>query len=179
VTLVVGLDLSLTSTGVCVATPDGIVTDTVTSKGTKADTWTQRGERLRALRREITRHVGDPTLVVVEAPSYGSTGGSAHDRGGLWWLIVSTLQAREIPVGIVTPKCRAKYATGNGNADKLAVAVAASKRFPHLEIPTHDEADALWLAAMGMAHLGAPLVELPKTHLDALKAVAWPVGVSE
>ncbi len=33
----------------------------------------------------------------------------------------------------------------------------------------NDEADALWACAMGHAHLGQPLLELPKAHLDALR----------
>ena len=75
----------------------------------------------------------------------------------------------------VPPSCRAKYATGKGNAGKDEVLLAASRRYPHAPIVGNDDADAVVLAAIGARLLGEPVEDsLPKTHLDALAKLTLP-----
>lgn len=166
---IVGLDISLTATGV--ATTMG--TTTVPTKGRRADDLTTRHHRYRTICRAVFGLVGAPDLAVVEGPSYHSTGGSMWDRGGLWWLIVDGLLDREIPVAIVPPTCRAKYATGKGNAGKAAVMRAVQQ---HLgAIPEDDnQADALTLRAMGHDWAGQPLAAVPSLNRTALLSCQWP-----
>jgi crossover junction endodeoxyribonuclease RuvC len=183
---VIGLDLSLTSTGVAVATQDGAVTDRITSKPVPNATLEDRDVRLYAIQRRVMEYVtGDVDLVVVEGPSYGSTTGHQHDRAGLWWLVVRSLfrQSSTFHVVEVPPSSRMKYATGRGNASKDDVLSAAIRRYPHVDVNGNDEADALVLAAMGARWLGHPLEGqyhgtaapfLPQTHLAAMDAVHWP-----
>jgi hypothetical protein len=100
-------------------------------------------------------------------------GGSAWDRGGLWWLIVDGLLDRDIPVAVCPPQCRAKYATGSGAARKQAVMDWAAARYG-VTLRRDDEADALILRAMGLHRLGYPLAPVPDRHAGALDGVAWP-----
>jgi hypothetical protein len=117
----IGLDLSLTGTGVA------------SSRG-----WTRvlhppakaRGHvRLDWIRDNVLEHVGsvDEHLVVVEGPSYGNQGAGRqsghHERAGLWWLITHALWKRGIDYAVASPAGRAKYATGKGNAAKADVAM--------------------------------------------------------
>jgi crossover junction endodeoxyribonuclease RuvC len=184
---VIGLDLSLTSTGVAVATQDGAVTDRITSKPVPNATLEDRDVRLYAIERRVMEYVtGDVDLVVVEGPSYGSTTGHQHDRAGLWWLVVDALFRRGQRVVEVPPSSRMKYATGRGNASKDDVLSAVIRRYPHVDVNGNDEADALILAAMGARHLERPLepgpylsAALPKQGMSkaclvAMGAVHWP-----
>lgn len=166
---IIGLDLSLTGTGIATRTH----TYLVKSSGHKGDTLSQRAHRLAQLRDVILDATSAADMVVIEAPSFGSAMGSMHDRSGLWWLIVDALLTR-IPVAEVAPTCRAKYATGKGNASKEDVLSAVIRRFPAFTSSNNNEADALVLCAMGYDLIGDPIVEMPAAHRVALTAVAWP-----
>lgn len=166
---VAGLDISLTGTGI--ATLGG--TTRVPTTGRRRDTIAQRNTRMRHITDTVLTEVGTVDLACVEGPSHHSVGGSVWDRGGLWWLIVSALCARDIPVAVIPPTSRAKYATGKGNARKTAVLEAAQHRYGAI-LPTDDEADALILRAMGLHHLGQPLAEVPDGHRAALAGCQWP-----
>jgi crossover junction endodeoxyribonuclease RuvC len=185
---VIGLDLSLTSTGVAtILTGDGRVHCTVrriTSKGRQGASLPERYKRLNQLEHAVWAAVQDahktdpdqPPLVVVEAPSFGSQNGHMHDRSGLWWLVVAQV-ARWYDLAEVAPGSLKKYATGKGNAGKDAVLAAVIRRYPAIDVTGNDEADALVLAAMGARHLGHPVEEsLPPAHLAAMGAVKWPIG---
>lgn len=170
---VVGLDLSLTSSGI--ATPDGLFR--LPSKGKADDDLETRCRRIASAASSVLFHVTqvDPDLVVIEAPSLGqSRQRGTHDRSWFWGMVVHDLFAEGIPTAEVPPAARAKYATGKGNASKDAVLAAAVKRFAEHDVTGNDIADALVLMAMGADHLGSPLVEMPAAHRAALDAVRWP-----
>lgn len=168
--LVIGLDLSLASTGMS----NGERTWTVRSRGSKNDSLYQRDERLRLLRAEIISHCLEARLVVVEGPSYGSANGHQHDRSGLFWMVVRALRHRGIGVAEAAPSVVKKYATGSGAASKGAVIEASVQRFPEVAIGGDDNrADALWLHAMGVDHMTGEAV-VPASHRIVLRKVGWP-----
>lgn len=161
---VIGLDLSLTSTGI--ASSLGWV-DRIRPAGAGM-------QRLRFIRDAILGYVVAPTdLVVVEGPSYGSVGARQHERAGLWWHVMETIDRHDLRWVQVAPAALKRYATGSGNAGKDAVLTAAVRRFPAIEVTGNDEADALWLAAIGAELLGEPMVELPAAQrfvVDKIRA---------
>ncbi|MFE6634716.1 hypothetical protein ACFVFT_14735 [Streptomyces tendae] len=166
---VAGLDISLTGTGI--ATLGG--TTLIPSTGRRKDTIVQRRTRLKGITDQVLTAVGVVDLAVIEGPSHHSVGGSVWDRGGLWWLIVDGLCARDIPVAVMPPMSRAKYATGNGGSRKAAVMEAAQRRYGAI-LDNDNEADALVLRAAGLDWLGTPLAEVPDGHRAALAGVQWP-----
>ena len=174
---VVGLDLSLTSTGIAAYRPEhGYSTTRVHSTGKKSDTWAQRRDRLAILVGEIATTVDCfRSLILVEAPSYASAGAGTHDRSGLWWWVYNALHEMNCTIIPVAPSQRMKYATGVGGgpkASKDAVLAAAVKRYPDIDITGNDVADAVLLMAIGMRLLGQPIeTSLPQTHLDALTKI--------
>ena len=184
--VVAGLDLSLTSTGVALAQIDWVGSTSVTrpwatrvrSTGTAGASLADRWGRLDGLVQEVIERLYAstiPDLVVVEGPSYGQARqGGQHDRAGLWWLLMQELHLRHIPAVEVPPACRAKYATGRGNAAKDEVLAAVIRRYPGFEIAGNDVADAVILAAMGCRALGWPIESLPIPHLTAMEKVRWP-----
>lgn len=176
---VLGLDLSLTGTGICRLGGDG-----VELLRTVRCAKLTRHERLAWILGAIQTAQRDQhlDLVVVEGPSYGSQGGQQghHERAGLWWLVTQGLHARGRSYAVVAPKARAKYATGNGNDGKKAVLDAVRERYGHLT-PVHNdnEADALVLAHMGIDKLGGRLVDVPQLNRAALDRADWPFMVSD
>lgn len=169
---VIGIDPSLTATGVADAT-GGL--HTIVSKpdgGTVAD----RARRLATIWAHLRPlRLDGAHLVVIEGPAFSRQGqAGVHLRAGLWWHIVTRLHAVGVPVAEVAPTALKKYATGKGNADKSDMRLALYKR-AGLDVSSDDEVDAWWLRQMGLVHLGDPdAVPLPQTHLAALDKVVWP-----
>ncbi|QXT62730.1 hypothetical protein [Tessaracoccus palaemonis] len=176
---IVGLDLSLTATGVAIIDDGQVNVATIRSAGRKGDSLLQRSDRLGWLAREIGGRAHSADLVVVEQPAYAAVTGHHHDRSGLWWLVIDYLSYdNSIPVAEVAPGTLKKFVSGRGNAGKDEMLLAAAHRFARLAtLSTNDEADALGLALMGAEQLGVGLVDLPAKHREALKAVRWPEAV--
>ncbi|MFD7068513.1 hypothetical protein ACFV97_14960 [Streptomyces sp. NPDC059913] len=168
--IVRGLDLSLTGAGVAGAG----WAQTLGSKGKRTDTYAMRRTRLHRLADRIVEAVAPCDLAVVEGPSYGSKGAGTWDRAGLWWLVVDRLAALDIPVAVVTPTARAKYATGNGRAGKQAVVEAVGPRYG-VALRDDNQADAYALLAMGHDWLDEPLAPVPAKNRQALAHVEWPL----
>lgn len=166
---VAGLDVSLT--GTAIATIGGTVR--IPTKGKRKDSLAVRHQRLQSIARQTLEAVGAVDLAVIEGPSYHSVGGSAWDRGGLWWLIIDGLLDREIPTAVMPPMCRAKYATGSGGARKDHVIAAVEKTYG-ITVGSDDEADAIALRAAGLDWAGHALVVLPDSHRGALLGCEWP-----
>lgn len=178
VKVVVGVDLSLTATGLAAVTSDGTYeTTTVKSSGKRGDSLAQRADRID----DIVFHVNDftthwrPDLVVLEGPSIMSKGGSNWDRAWLWGMVVdSWLQAG---VAVVPPTVLKKWAAGKGNADKAAVALGIARLWPEFECDSDNEADALGLASMGSQRLGFGVVKERAHHAECLAKAEWPAGL--
>lgn len=183
---VVGIDLSLQSTGLADSHGNTLRSVTKPTNGLPAEL-----ARLRLIVGVVSQfvdlHHSDDTysladLVVIEGPSFASTGGMQHTRGGLWWMTVDAVSRmgdgmlpQSLPTLVVTPSQRMMYATGKGQASKDLVLAAAIKRYGDLfDITSNDTADAVILVAIGMRMLGHPIDDLPKTHLRALTKLALP-----
>lgn len=174
---VIGIDLSLTATGIS----DGTRTWLVKSKGAKTATLLERYHRLGRIHGTLLDGLPQqPALAVVEGPSFGQQRqGGQHDRAGLWWYIVSSLLDLGVSVAEIPPASLKTYATGKGNGSKDEVLAAVVRRYPDVEVTDNNTADALVLAAMGLRHLGHPIDDLPLTHLRAMSKVAWPTLANE
>lgn len=171
----VGLDLSLTSTGVAVLRNGTATVRRITSTPRKNATTDDTAARLDTLVAAIIGAIpaSDATLVAVEGPSFGSTGGAQHERGGLWWLTRHALRVEGLDVVVVPPTVVKKYATGKGNAPKDQVLAAVVRRYPDVDVTGNDEADALVLAAIRARNAGYPFeTSLPQAQADAAKSVS-------
>ena len=163
---VMGLDLSLTSTGVSC---DG-KTSAITAKSKGA----QRLYDIRAvLRAELAanHHPG----VVIEGYSFASRNSQAHSIGELGGVVRLLLHDLGIPYVEVPPTVRAKFATGKGNAGKHEVVSAVSARTGIVwdGAGGNDRCDAYILEEMGRAVLGRERHDWPATNLTALEKIDW------
>lgn len=176
----VGLDLSLTMTGVAKRSSDGsYATDRI--KGIDAKRYGEL-RRLRSISSRITEvidaNTDDLKLIVLEAPSLGhgrQMAGKFHERAGLWWMVVSQIMdILRVPIATVPPATLKMFATGSGRAEKsdmMGAAVAVWEDF----YGDDNQCDALWLAEMGMCHLGeSPLLaKLTAKQRKALNSATW------
>jgi Holliday junction resolvasome RuvABC endonuclease subunit len=160
---IVGLDLSLTATGVA----DDQGAREVRSNGLRGV------ERLERLWRAVIAECSHADLVVIEDYAYRAGDAHAHELGELGGVVRVALHARRIRQVAVPPASLKKYGTGRGNAKKEQMLAEAIRRLGYTG-SSHNEADAAWLRAMALDQYGEPLVELPKSHRDALTGVRWP-----
>lgn len=156
---VVGLDLSMTATGVC----DGDGARTIKPASKDGD------RRLVQIVAEIRPVVYGADLVVIEdlpvnAKSAGITG-MVH--GAVRHMLLSGGRYVTLP-----PATLKKFATGRGNAGKPEMAVALFKR-AGLELADDNQVDAAWLRFAGLTMLGVQSrpFPLPAAQVAALPAL--------
>jgi len=165
---VVGLDLSITATGIADANGN---TSTVGGPASDGD------RRILIISTETRIATDDADVVVIEdlavhGPGNGMAAAQVMGAVKNWLLI------RHVPYALAPPSTVKKYATGRGNATKADMAVALYKRCG-LELPNDNEVDAYWLRLMGLDWLGHPAVDLPATHRHAVNGVTWPTPTED
>lgn len=173
---VIGLDLSLTSTGVCL--PDGTSYRIKTRSGDGDRRFLVIRGRIRAALAEHRPHLA----VVEDLPRHAKGAGIVAKVHG---FTVCELLDAGVPYAYVVPATLKKYATDNGNADKRRMAdaayLAAGAEFPgdlNARGEGGDMCDAWWLRAAGHDGLGQPLFGMPQAQRDCLRKVEWPAGVA-
>lgn len=171
---IMGLDLSITCTGVCF--PDES-TAAIKPRGTGDTRLLYVEERM-----VLALRSGRPDLAVIEDDPGIFHGSAAKAIPMVHAVVRLTLMRAGIPYVLVNQTTLKMYATGYGRADKDSMALAAltrgGRRFPGDK--GGDQCDAWWLRAAGHAAYGKPVVMMPPAHTDALRLVEWPrVGTSE
>jgi Holliday junction resolvasome RuvABC endonuclease subunit len=162
---VVGLDLSMTATGVVDATGKA-TTIKPTQKGD------ERLVYIAALTAVASR---DANLVAIEdLPTHAHSAGITGMVHGAARLVLLNQGIRYV---LITPATLKKYATGRGNAGKPEMAVALFKR-AGLELADDNQVDAWWLRAAGHELLGEPLIPMPSLQVAALDKVRAAMAVA-
>ena len=175
--LVVGLDLSITATGIAWA--DGVTSTT----GGPAKVGDHRLVNITHAVRAACNISDDlaqrgPDLVVIEDLASGHSKGVGLAAAQVMGAVKVELLRAEDPYVLVSPATLKKFATGKGNATKPEMAVALYKR-TGLELANDNEVDAAWLRFAGLHALGHPQFDLPQAHVDALAVVEWPTTTRE
>lgn len=170
--IVVGIDPSLTGTGIIVLRNGELGKALTTKNEPKLGTI----ERVRRIYEQINNvienlstcyvnaYIGDkrmirwepPSLIVIEGFSYGSKGRGVFDIAYLGWRIREELERYrtedDIPWLEVSPSQVKQFATGKGNANKEIVLQQVYKRWG-VELTNNNQADAYVLAQIGRAYL--------------------------
>jgi crossover junction endodeoxyribonuclease RuvC len=149
---IIGLDLSLTGTGIVVLRDSRIVyQELVTTKPGTTDM-----QRIITIMNQITEvlttYAGPDCLVVIEGPSYGSNTSSIHTLGKLAGVVELSLVLRNITYLIVPPTSLKKLITGKGNAKKEQMLLQIYKKYG-IEFHDNNLADAFALCKWGEATL--------------------------
>lgn len=160
---ILGLDLSITATGVC--RPDRT---TYTVKTKAAD----RDARITVIRDRIAEELWDVDLVVLEDFPARLQAAAAKAIGITHGSVRQVLLDFGVPYVVVPPSSLKFYATGSGNADKAAMILAAYKR-GGIEFKDDNQCDAWWLHLAGKDRTGDPLFPLPQAQRDCLGKLDW------
>lgn len=161
-----GLDLSLTSTGYSINQVTGIIS-----------TPTKGPERLTRISNEIIDIIMSTPVeaVIIEGYSFSSRNSQAHSIGELGGVVRMLLWQRGVPYVEVPPTCRAKFATGKGNASKNEVisSISAKTNIVWSGAGADDRCDAWILEQMGKCFLNISDYDWPKQNLEAMDKVDW------
>ena len=165
-TCVVGLDTSITGTGIAVvrtsiAGEALAYTDVVRSTGRSSDPLPVRSRRMLTMRNRIMAGLpdGHVDLLVIEGLSFGHNQPGQDRLHHLWWLVIGALgQSRpDTHITVVPPSTAKKAVTDKGNADKRTMRAAVERWWPQTGIDDDNAADALALASLGAVHMRVPV----------------------
>jgi hypothetical protein len=101
----------------------------------------------------------------------------AFSIGELGGVVRTVLYKMNIPFIEIPPTCRAKFATGRGNASKNEVvsSISAKTGITFRNPGADDQCDAWILLEMAKTYLGTSLIDWPKVNLSALEKVDWTI----
>ncbi|KAB2384732.1 RuvC family protein [Actinomadura montaniterrae] len=166
---VIGLDLSLTATGV--ACWDGRPLSTIRTVASEGDERLRRiAVTVRADAFDYLTNTGCDLAVIEDLPTHAH---SAGITGMVHGAVRCVLMELGVPYALVPPATLKKYATGKGNATKPDMRMALYRR-AGIDVRDDNQCDAWWLQAAGLDYLGHPPVELPKDQRKALTKAKWP-----
>lgn len=162
---VLGLDLSITATGV--AAGDGELM-TLRHK-------VEGDRRLLNIEACIETVAIDVTFAAIEdLPTHAHGAGITGMVHGVTRL---ALLKAEVPYLLVPPSSLKVYATGNGRCQKADMRVELLTR-TGVDVPDDNQCDAEWLRLLGLDLAGHPELKLPKTHRRALAKLTLPPEVA-
>lgn len=165
--VVIGIDPSLSSTGVAI----------------ESGAWTIHTDagdpvRLQHIYQRVNATLasawGDGLAVIEDLPSHAKSAGLTGMAQGVIRLAAINCGVPYLTVPAASLK---KYATGKGNATKADMRMAWYQRAGE-DVRDDNQVDALWLRQIGLALLGLDAIPLPKTHLVALEKLTLPAEVN-
>jgi crossover junction endodeoxyribonuclease RuvC len=166
--ITIGIDLSLTGTGICAINDGKIFISKLIKSKREGDTPTLEIERMDGIVDEAIRDVliydasGEVCvdLVLLEGISYMSKNTTALSQlSGLSYMVRSRLSLLDIPFVIVAPSTLKKFITGKGNSPKDIMMMEIYKGWGET-ITNNNIADAFGLAMVGQYLLD------PKTKME-------------
>lgn len=163
---ILGLDLSLTSTGLCHCGETSAYSTKLRGAARLSDV------SLFILDYCLNKNID---CVVIEGYSFSSRNSQAHSIGELGGCVRMSLWNNGTPYVDVPPTSRAKFATGKGNAGKTEVISAISSKTGKIFSGSgaDDECDAWVLEQMGLTHLGISEYSWTKEQLSSLDKIDW------
>lgn len=145
---IVGIDLSLTATGIATFDDTFVVKPTVTGM-----------ERLDVLRAAVLAECGPTGAVFIEGYAMGTARqAGTYAIGELGGVVRYTLWRHQIPYVDVPPATLKKFATNKGNAGKPDM-LDASRRAGYDGSNNDNAVDAWWLRQFGLYTVGEYEVE--------------------
>lgn len=146
---VIGLDPSLTGTGLIVLRADGELAAQALISTPAQDGNLNRYYRIvTQVMDQIAEH--HPAKLCIEGLAMGAKGAAVLDLAGLHWVLRWELATQHPRLKVITvpPSSLKKWTTGKGTANKVAMALAVFKRWG-LELGNDNLVDAYALAQYG------------------------------
>lgn len=153
---VVGLDLSLTGTGIAVLKNDKLIHSGVIKSKPLGDTPTHEIKRLQGIVNEIADMISalKVDLIVIEGLAFMAHQTTAiMQLAGLNYMVRAMAMASNIPFAICAPMTLKKFICEKGNMHKEQVLLEVYKQYGESMLD-NNVADAFVLAKIGAASLG-------------------------
>ena len=164
-TCIIGIDPSLSVTGVAVLRDAHILNSNFASKKLRGV------ERLAWFRTQLEGlfKTYRPAMVVIEGYSYGAVN-AREVLGELGGVVRLACYDAGVPFRVVPPQSLKLFASGKGNCPKDNVSKELYKRYG-VDLSENNEVDAAGLAIMGLAmvHEGFPLTEFQRRALAKIE----------
>lgn len=174
---VVGIDPSLTGTGLCAWTGSEwafSTAKTLKHDGSYHDNYSRMSFIGIRVLEWLTKH--RPDVIVMEGPAMQAQGNAVVQIWGLWWKCFEELRnwslAHDVKVYIIPPSSLKQFATGRGRALKVDMKSSAQHAFGDVGAKNNNEVDALWLTVCGRVAEGE-LDHLPRIDTLMKHLVAW------
>ena len=155
--IIIGLDLSLTATGLVIVAndPDKIIDQFLIESTAKEETTPRIIKINDRITKIIVKH--KPNLVVMEGPAFGvQKSSSIFTLGELAGLVKVTMYTMEQRFMVIPPAVLKKWVTGKGNAKKDLMLLKVYKKFG-VEFDDDNLCDAYALAKYGFQFLNPKL----------------------
>lgn len=169
-TIVVGLDLSLTSTGVVVLHNDKIVEQKVVRSSPVGPLPVDEAKRLNTISEQVLALVPDTAeLVAIEGIGFSISKTTAIAQlAAINYITRIGLMKRGISFVIVYPTTLKKFITEKGNSQKDLVMLEIYKQYGH-SLTDNNIADAFVLATIGQSLLGKPTKKPTQRQDEVIK----------
>lgn len=170
---VIGLDLSLTHSGIVVMGGTDVYYHGVVKSKPNGDTYTDELVRIigivSSIQNIIQKHT--PTIALIENLAFGiQKTTSLTQLAGLSFLVRLMLYKNGVHFCMVSPGSLKKFVTGKGNADKNIIMMEIYKQYGHSALDD-NEADAYGLAVLGHAIMGKSINKLTKPQQEVVDLV--------
>ena len=152
-TISIGLDLSLTGTGLIILQDGKIIKQKLIKSKPVGDLPLNEVRRIRKIIEEIELIVGEnsPTIAVIEGLAFMVKNATALTQlSALNYMTRAMLDDYNVPFVIVAPTSLKKFVTGNGASKKDVMLIETFKRYG-VTILDDNENDAYGLAKIGEA----------------------------
>lgn len=144
--MILGLDISLCSTGIVVMDYHSKIVHAATIDTKPSN---ERFKRYDYILCELDKYISPKIKkAMVEGYAFGTHGNLAN-IAELSGILKHHLWLRNIFMEEVPPSTLKKYATGKGNADKIAMMAAALSKHG-IKFDDNNICDAFWLARLGL-----------------------------
>jgi Holliday junction resolvasome RuvABC endonuclease subunit len=179
---ILGIDPSLTGTGLARIDISGydadayvadISTATVSApKPTKDKSKVAMARRVNALIDQVEGAFdADVDAVAIESLAYSAGNANAWVLAWVFGRVVELVEKHGLPLTVVGTSQRAKFALGKGSGpgtDKDHVLAAAIKLFPHADLSSNNEADAVIVGAACAQRLEHPILPVTQYRIDVV-----------
>lgn len=166
----VGLDMSLSSTGICIKTGNEIKVETIKSK---PDTAENDLARLKWIVAEVMRRIPKGvSMISIEdffTPGNAQQIGAAIKLAMLGTAMRLALYDAGMPFFVISPSSLKKYILGKGVGQKSLIVMAVYKTWG-IEVKDDNQADAMVLAHIAEA-LDGSKTDYPKYQLEVLEKI--------
>lgn len=172
--VIVGIDLSLTGTGVVVLDDGSITAKKLIKTKPSGDGPLAETERLLTIKEQIKDILeqAKPSLVLIEGLAFAARNSTALVQlSGLNYLIREYLVIKKIPFVIIAPTTLKKFIMGKGAGPKELMLLETYKRYG-ISFIDNNLCDAFGLTQCGIALMGESKQPLQVHHKEVVKLLS-------